>query len=201
MHTFVSNYQKVNQIRINYDQHGGESWEPKKFSLTFVFPISKNLQAPNRIAIRNCKNYNQTWSRSCERGSDGGGGRWSPWRWRRYRRTSRSWSRPSEYGRRGRWGCNPVRGAPRCSGRCRSAATATATAIVSESGSARAGSSFSSGARRTGFSGTGAPFGLGFWFWRRGGREMEVSVGGGFWFLDQRVIGEERKSLNKLRII
>lgn len=30
---------------------------------------------------------------------------------------------------------------------------------------------------------------------------MEVSVGGGVWFLDQRVIGEERKSLNKLRII
>ena len=30
---------------------------------------------------------------------------------------------------------------------------------------------------------------------------MEVSVDGGFWFLDQRVIGEERKSLNKLRII
>ena len=57
-----------------------------------------------------------------------------------------------------------MRGAPRCSGRCRSAATATATAIVSESGSARAGSSFSSGAHRTGFSGTGAPFGLGFWF-------------------------------------
>lgn len=60
-----------------------------------------------------------------------------------------------------------MRGAPRCSGRCRSAAaaaTATAIAIVSECGSARAGSSFSSGARRTGFSGTGAPLGLGFWF-------------------------------------
>lgn len=48
-----------------------------------------------------------------------------------------------------------MRGAPRCSGRCRSAAAATVTAIVSVSGNARAGSSFSSGVRRTGFSGIG----------------------------------------------
>lgn len=67
-----------------------------------------------------------------------------------------------------------MRAAPRCSGRCRSAATATATAIVSvsvsgsASASARAGSSFSSGVRRTGFSDTGAPFGLGFLVLRKG---------------------------------
>lgn len=65
-----------------------------------------------------------------------------------------------------------MRAAPRCSGRCRSAATATATATVSvsasASASARAGSSFSSGVRRTGFSDTGAPFGLGFLVLKKG---------------------------------
>lgn len=48
-----------------------------------------------------------------------------------------------------------------------------------------------------GFRVLGLHSGWDFGFEEGGGREMEVSVGGrGFWFLDHRVIGEERKSLN-----
>lgn len=65
-----------------------------------------------------------TWNRSCEKGSNDGGGRWSPWRRWQCRKMSRNWSPQSGCGHRGRWDCNPVRAAPRCSDRCQSAARA-----------------------------------------------------------------------------